>query len=106
MTVDITSAAFAVAAVLEHEPGALGVHPQRAVVVVGAEVGREVQQVGEVGGQVAEVAVGEVEGARRHAERLDLLARRRVAEAGDAPDLVVGRQRPGEAVRDAPGRAR
>ena len=60
------------AAVLEHEPGALGVDPQRAVVVVGAEVGREVQQVGEVGRQVAEVAVGDVERAGGHAERLDL----------------------------------
>ena len=50
-----------VAAVLEHEAGALRVDAERLVVVVGAEVGHEVQQVGEVGGQVAEVAVGEVE---------------------------------------------
>ena len=45
VTVDITSAAFARAAVLEDEAGALGVHPQRPLVVVRAEVGREVQQV-------------------------------------------------------------
>ncbi len=95
-----------VAAVLEHEPGALGVDPQRAVVVVGAEVGHEVQQVGEVGGQVAEVAVGEVEGARGHTQLLHLVARRRVAEAGDPPHLVLGDQRPGQAERDAPGRSR
>ncbi len=61
-------------AVLEDEPGALGVHAERTVVVVGAEIGREVQEVGEVRRQVAEVAVRVVDGTRGHAEGVDLLA--------------------------------
>src|SRR5438046_42781 len=61
------------------------------------------QQIREVGRQVAEVTVREVDRSGGHAERLDVVASRRIAEAGDAPDVVVGRKRSGEAERDAPG---
>ena len=65
----------------------------------------EVQHVGEVVGQVAEVAVAEVAHERGHADGVDLLARRRVAEARDPPHLVVGREVLGERERDLPRRA-
>ena len=53
---------------LEHEPRALGVHPERLVVVVGAEVGGEVEEVGEVGREVAVVAAREADLADGEAE--------------------------------------
>ena len=86
----------------QHEAGALGVDPQRPLVVVDAEVGGDVEQVSEVRRQVAELSGGEVERPGGHADRLDLLARRGVAEAGDAPHLVVGGERRGEPERDPP----
>ena len=66
------------AAVLEHEPRALDVGAERVleVVEVGAQP-REVQDVGEVVGQVAEVAAGEVDRAHRDPGGFELVARRR-----------------------------
>ena len=87
-------------AVFQDEPGALGIDGERAVVVVGAEIGREVQQVCEVARQVAELPVRDVERARRHSDGLDLLARREITEARDPPDVVVGSERPSEPERD------
>ena len=55
-------------------------------------------------GEVAEVGVAEIDGTSRDAELLDVLAGRRVGKAGNAPDLVVGGQHLGDAVRDASGR--
>ena len=92
------------AAVLEQEAGALGVDAQRPLVVVGAEVGGDVQQVGEVGREVAEVAVGEVDRSasspRAPRPRRGSPGRR----SGRCPTPRCRRERPGEPERDPPGR--
>src|SRR5207302_10697770 len=82
----------------------LGVGAQGAVVVQAARLsGGEVQQVREVLGQVAEVAFAEIDGAGRDAVALDPGARLRVAEAGDAPHLVIGGKGSGEGFGDLAG---
>ena len=93
-------------AVREQQPGALGVHADRVVEVEpGPHERGEVQHVGEVVGQLGEVAVADVAHERGHADRVDLLACRGIAEACDPPHLVVGREVLRERERDLPGRA-
>ena len=120
---DITSAALACAAVLEHEAGTFDVGAERVLEVdeIGAHPG-EVHDVREVVGQIAEVAGREVDRPQRHPGGLELLARRasrRVGggvatavnaslartsasgEARDAPHVVVGREMERERGADA-----
>ena len=65
----------------------------------------EVQHVGEVVGQLGEVAVTDIAHERGHADRVDLRAGGGIAEAGDPPHFVVGREVLRERERDLPGRA-
>ena len=111
---DITSAAFACAAVLQHQAGAFDVGAERVLEVdeVGAQPG-EVHDVREVVGQVAEVAAGARSTARNvtpaasSSSRVDsarvgggvATARERLlgadvgaGEARDAPHVVLGRE--------------
>jgi len=64
----------------------------------------DVDEVGEIARKVTEVAIQEIDGAGLDAQRLHLVALIGIAEAGDAPHLVIPRQRPGDAERDAAGR--
>ena len=92
-------------AVLEQQPGALGVDTHRLVVVTSwSHVGGEVEHVVEVGGQIAEVARAEIAHARRDAEGVDLLLRARFAESGDSPDVVGSGEVLDEWKGDLPGR--
>ena len=78
-----------------------GVHADGVVVVEARTHGRgEVQHVGEVVGQLGEVAVAEVAHEGGHADRIDLLAASGITEAGDPPHFVVGGEVLGERERD------
>ena len=94
------------AAVRQQQAGALGVDGDGVVEVEpGALERREVHDVGEVVGDIGEVAARDVAHARRHAERVDLSPGLGVAEPGDPPHLVLLHQVAGERERDLPGRS-
>ena len=101
VTVDITSAAFALRQCWSSSPvpSALTRGP---LVVVGAEVGRDVQQIGEVSREVAEVALGQVGRPRRHAELL--VARAAGSENRAIPQTSLSAASVWCAVGDPPGR--
>ena len=99
---DMTNAAFARAAVLEHETGALDVGAERRLEL--AQVGPgpgEVQHVREVVGEVAEVVGPQVDRVGRDPRVLELLPRGAVGEPGETPHLVVGREVPRQRTGDA-----
>ena len=86
----------------QEEPRALSIYPQPSLVVL-AEVGGDVQQVGEVRRKVAEVGVGEVDGQGSHPERLHFGPGSGVGEPGDPPHLVGRGEQFGDAEGDTAG---
>jgi hypothetical protein len=91
-------------AVREQQAGALRVDAERPLEAV-REIGGDLQQIREVPRQTGEVALGDVDGARRHTQRLHLVTSRRLAEAGDPPHLVVRREHLCETEGDPPRRS-
>ena len=80
--------------------GAFGCGREHGLEVVRATASeRQVDHVGEVVGQLGEIAVGQVDRPGRHAQVVEELAIRCMTEAGDAPHLVVADQSAGERVR-------
>ena len=84
---------------------ALGVDANRLVVVVTEDERAEMEHVVEVIGEIAEVALPEIDGTGDDAELVDLAALRRIAEPRDAPHLVVGCEVACERVADVPRRS-
>jgi hypothetical protein len=84
---------LAVREAVHQQRGAFGVDPHR-VVVVGLErlEDREVQHVIEALGEIGPVGVAEVDDARGASRGFDLVACVGIAEACDAPHLVVARE--------------
>ena len=87
----------------QQQSGTFGVDPQTALVVL-AEVGGDVEQIGEIFWQNTEVGVSQVDDSRCDAQCLDLFTHRGIRESGDTPDVVVGGQRLGDAECDPPAR--
>ena len=91
---------------VQQQAGALGVRAERGVEVVPRHLRNgEVEHVVEIGGQLAEVGIAEIDGERPHTDCLDLGPRLRVAEPGDAPDLVVLRHVASHREGDLAGRS-
>ena len=95
---------MALAAVRHEEPDRLCVGGE--ILVPPTALGHgEVDDVVEIGRNPGEVTTGQVDRLAAHARLLEVISRRGVGEAGDAPHLVVGREGLGDWNGDLPGGA-